>query len=103
MKPSFSIKLSIHHCPSFSTPSAHFTSPNRPSPCSTALPCPLPCPALHEDAVHLSGLADLQCLLLLGVVRVDEAQGPAVDGVRWNDDAEGLLIPGAEGASKCEM
>mmetsp|Transcript_48756 Transcript_48756/g.77689 ORF Transcript_48756/g.77689 Transcript_48756/m.77689 type:complete len:421 (-) Transcript_48756:1480-2742(-) len=49
-------------------------------------------PALHEDAVHLRGAADLQRLRLLRVVRVDEAQGPAVDGVRRNDDAEGLLI-----------
>lgn len=50
-------------------------------------------PALHEDAVHLGGPADLQGLLLLRVVRVDEAQGPAVDRIRRNDDAEGLLIP----------
>ena len=52
-----------------------------------------PGPALHEDAVHLGGPADLQGLLLLRIVRVDEAQGPAVDRIRRHDDAEGLLIP----------
>ena len=69
------------------------TSPSQPQP----PPWTRPRPALHEDAVHLSGSADLQRLRLLRVVRVDEAQGPAVDGVRRNDDAEGLLIPSVRG------
>ena len=50
-------------------------------------------PPLHKDSLHLGRFANIQCMLLLRIVRIHKAQGQAVNGIGWDDNTERLLEP----------
>lgn len=60
-------------------------------------------PPLHKNSLHLRRFANIQCMLLLRIVRIHKAQGQAVNGIGWDDDTERLLEPWGARHVACMM
>lgn len=60
-------------------------------------------PPLHKNSLHLRRFANIQCMLLLRIVRIHKAQGQAMNGIGWDDNTERLLEPWGERHVACDV